>query len=84
MDMLPDAAPEADGANFATSVAEFPAVIFAGSVKPLMLKPVPEALAAEIVRVALPEFVRVMFCVVLLPTLTFPKLTLAGLIVSCG
>lgn len=82
--MLPDTPPEVEGANFATSVAEFPAVIFAGSVKPLMLKPAPEALAAEIVSVALPEFVRVMFCVVLLPTSILPKLTLAGLMVSCG
>jgi len=44
-----------------------------------MLKPVPEALAAEIVTLAVPELVNVTVCDALLPTRTFPKLTLAGL-----
>ena len=58
--------------------------MFAGSVNPLMLKPAPEALAAEMVKVALPVLVSVIVWPELLPMLTFPKFTLAGLIVNCG
>jgi hypothetical protein len=47
--------------------------------KPLTLKPVPETLAAEIVTLAVPEFVRVMDTDPLVPTRRLPKLTLAGL-----
>src|SRR3989442_6026140 len=50
---------------------------------PLMVNPVPEALAAEMVTLAVPEFVNVTVCDPLLPTSTLPKLTLAGLGVSC-
>ncbi len=46
----------------------------AGTDKPAMLKPAPEALAAEIVTLAVPELLNVMVCVPLLPTSTFPKL----------
>jgi len=44
---------------------------FAGTDKPAMLKPVPEALAAEIAMLAVPELLNVMVCVPLLPTCTF-------------
>ena len=50
--------------------------------KPATAKPVPEALADEIVTLALPVFVRVIGCNPLLPTATLPKLTLAELAVS--
>ena len=50
--------------------------------KPATAKPVPEALADEIVMLAVPEFVRVIDCNPLLPTATLPKLTLAELAVS--
>ena len=50
---------------------------------PAMAKPVPEALADEIVILVLPEFVRVIGCNPLLPTATLPKLTLIELAVSC-
>jgi hypothetical protein len=49
---------------------------------PAMAKPVPEALADEIVTLVLPEFVRVIGCNPLLPTATLPKLTLIELAVS--
>ncbi len=49
---------------------------------PVMLNPVPEALAAEIVTLAVPELLNVKVCVPLLPTSTFPKLKLEGLAVS--
>jgi hypothetical protein len=51
--------------------------------KPAMAKPIPEALADEIVILVLPEFVRVIGCNPLLPTTTLPKLTLIELAVSC-
>ena len=48
-----------------------------------MAKPVPEALADEIVILAVVELVRVIGCNPLLPTATLPKLTLIELAVSC-
>ena len=50
-----------------------------GTVNPLILKPVPEALAAEIVTLAVPEFVNVIGTDPLAPTSRLPKFTLAGL-----
>lgn len=44
-EMLPEALPALDGANVAAKVALFPALIVTGTVRPLMLKPAPDALA---------------------------------------
>ena len=52
--------------------ALLPALMFIGIVAPLMLNPVPEADAWVTVRVALPEFVKVIVCGMLLPTATLP------------
>jgi len=60
MEMLPLALPEVVGANLAVNDVFAPALIVTGTVRPLMLKPVPDALAAVIVTLAVPEFVRVM------------------------
>ncbi len=84
MEMLPEALPATVGANVAISVVLSPGLRVIGTVNPLMLKPDPDALSVEIVRGPFPEFVRVILCVALLPTVTLPKLTLDGLIVSCG
>jgi hypothetical protein len=46
--------------------------MFIGIVAPLMPNPVPEAVAWVTVRVALPEFVKVIVWGMLLPTATFP------------
>ena len=54
-----------------------------GEDNPAMAKPLPEALADEIVMMAVPEFVRVIGCNPLLPTATLPKLTFIELAVSC-
>ena len=62
------------GAKLAVKEAACPALSVAGTDKPAMLKPAPEALAAEIVTLAVPELLNVMVCVPLLPTSTFPKL----------
>ena len=59
-----------------------PALMLTGKDNPDKLKPAPEALAAVIVNVALPGFESVMVCCELLPTLTLPNTTLAGLIVN--
>lgn len=61
-----------------------PARIEVGSVSPLMLTPAPVALAAEIMSVAVPLFVTVIVCELLVPVVTFPKLTVDGLVEICG
>lgn len=61
MEMLPEALPTTAGAKFAVSVVLSPGLMVTGTVNPLTLKPAPGALAAEIVRAAVPAFVSVMF-----------------------
>jgi hypothetical protein len=82
METLPLALPVAEGANCALKVVFCPAASVSGTDMPVMLNPVPEALAAEIVTLAVPELLNVKVCVPLLPISTFPKLKLEGLAVS--
>src|SRR5216683_7227467 len=56
METLPLALPVAEGANCALNVVLCPAASVSGTDKPAMPKPVPEALAAEMVTLAVPEF----------------------------
>lgn len=79
IEMLPVTAPGVVGANFAMTEVFAPALIVTGTVNPLMLKPVPDALAAEIVTIAVPVFVKVMGTDPVLPSRRLPKATLAGL-----
>lgn len=51
---------------------------------PPPVKPVPVVVTCEMVAVALPVLVMVTDCVPLLPTVTLPKFTLAGLAASCA
>jgi hypothetical protein len=81
METLPVALPVAEGANCALKVVFCPTARVSGTDKPVMLKPVPELLAAEIVTLAVPELLNVKVCVPLLPTSTLPKLKLEGLAV---
>src|SRR5260370_22073325 len=67
------------GAKRAVKEVVCPGVRVRGTDKPVMLKPVPEVLAAEIVTLAVPELLSVMVCAPVLPTSTFPKLKLDGL-----
>jgi hypothetical protein len=60
-----------------------PAAKFIGVVRPLAVKPAPEAASCETVTLELPALVRVTALLLLLPTFTFPKLTLVGLAASC-
>src|SRR5947209_20396189 len=62
MEAVPVAMPVAEGANCAVKVVFCPAASVSGRDKPLMLKPVPEALAAERVTLAVPELVNVTVC----------------------
>ena len=71
---LPVAAPAAVGVNFIVNVVLWPAVRVRGTLRPVMLKPLPVAEPAEIVRLEPPEFVRVSVSDFELPTTTLPKL----------
>jgi len=70
------------GAKLTVKEVFCPAASVSGTDRPVRLNPVPEALAAEIVTLAVPELLNVTVCVPLLPTSTFPKLKLEGLAVS--
>jgi hypothetical protein len=79
---LPAALPADCGAKVSVKLVPWPPARVTGSVSPLKLKPVPLAVACEIVTLAPPVLVRVAACCWLLPTATLPKSTLAGFIVS--
>src|SRR5580698_962588 len=84
IEMLPLALPADVGANLALNVVLNPAPNVSGAVVPVVLKPVPAAVTAEIVTVALPPFVRVMVCELFVPVATLPNATLVGVAASCG
>jgi len=78
--MAPEAPPVDAGANLAINDVLWPA--FSVVALRSLLKPVPDALAWKIVMLLVPEFVRVMDCLLLLPTATLPKAILPGLAFS--
>src|SRR2546427_170839 len=82
-EMPPDALPVAVGANCTLKALDCPGGRVSGKVSPLMLKPGPVAPPRETVRLTLPVLLKLTACVLLLPTVTFPKATLAGLALSC-
>src|SRR2546427_785782 len=82
-EMLPDTLPVAVGANCTLKVLDCPGGRMSGKLSPLMLKPGPVAPPRETVRLTLPVLLKLTACVLLLPTVTFPKATLAGLALSC-
>jgi hypothetical protein len=71
-EMLPEALPAVVGANVAAKEPLFPGLIVTGMLRPLMLKPTPEALPWVIVNGAFPVFCKLMFFADELPTPTFP------------
>ena len=77
--MLPLAAPLVVGANSTVKDVLCPAFNVTGTVRPLRLKALPLAVAAEMVRAVPPELVRVPESDFELPTCTLPKLKLEGL-----
>jgi hypothetical protein len=72
------------GENATLKVVLPPAAIVAGTARPLMLKPVPDTFACEIVTPAVPVFFRLIVWVLVLPMATLPKLMLTGVGVSCA
>jgi hypothetical protein len=83
-EMLPVALPEPVGANCAVKLADCPAAIVSGAVTPVTLNPAPVTFTAETVTLAEPLFFNVIVCVLLLPTFTLPKFSLAGEAPSCA
>jgi len=79
IEMEPLADPLVVGVNVALNVVLCPAAIVIGVVMPLFPNPVPVMVTAETVTLAVPEFVSVIVWDPLLPTATFPKLTVEGL-----
>jgi hypothetical protein len=84
IEMLPVALPAALGANTALNVAVLPAAIVSGAVIPVVLKPAPVTVTEEIVTVALPPFVRLTVCELLVPVVTLPNAAVVGVAASCG
>lgn len=82
IETLPLALPGAVGENLTVNVVFAPALIVVGTDKPDVLNPVPDALAAVIVTLAVPEFVSVITCEPLPPTTTLPKLNAEGFALS--
>jgi hypothetical protein len=81
---VPLSAPDALGVKTTLKVALAPAAIVSGTVTPVVLKPVPEAVIFDTLTVELPVLASVTACVLLLPTLMFPKLRLVALGESCN
>jgi len=82
--ILPLALPVVAGVNVTLKVAFCPTVKVSGSDGPLMLNPVPDTVAREIVVLDVPLPVSVTVWVLLLPTVTLPKVTLEGATPSTG
>jgi|SRR5208283_3553222 len=66
------------GSNVTVKEVDPPAARASGSVGAVAVNPVPVSEIWEMDRLALPEFVKVTVCVVLVPVATFPKLREAG------
>jgi len=76
---VPLAAPGAVGAKIALKAALPPGFSVTGRLGPLKVNPLPVTLALDRVTASPPVFVTETAMVLLVPTVTFPKLTLAGL-----
>ena len=72
------------GAKATLNVTLAPAAIVSGTVRPLMLNPIPETFVPEIVSPEVPVFLRLIVWVLLVPVTTFPKLTTDGVAESRG
>lgn len=81
---VPVTLPAVLGVKTALNVALLPAAMVSGTVRPVMLKPLPDTVAWEIVRLALPALDNLMVCELLVPVTTLPKLTLVGVTESVG
>ena len=75
---VPLATPAALGAKMALNVVDWPALRVTGKLGPVKLNPVPEAAAVDTVTVAPPVLVTATETVLLVFTVTLPKLALLG------
>jgi hypothetical protein len=76
--------PAALGAKTALNVAALPAAMVTGAVIPVVLNPAPVTVTEEIVTVAVPPFVRLTVCELLVPVVTLPKGALVGVAANSG
>src|SRR5258708_24562522 len=81
---LPVALLAAVGVKLTVNAADLPGATVSGRVSPLKPKPLPETVACETFRLALPGLLSVIVCVLVVPTVTLPKLALAGTTEICG
>lgn len=77
-EMLPLAEPATDGWNCALNVLVWPGLMESGKFNPLVLKPLPVALAWVIVSVAFPGLPIRIVCELAAPTTTLPRFALDG------
>src|SRR5437870_1696707 len=83
-EMLPDALPVAVGANCTLKVLDCPGGRVTGNESGRVPWRDTVTVSWAMVRLALPELVKVRFCTPVLPTSTLPKLTLGGVTESWG
>jgi len=81
---VPVTLPAAPGVKATLNVALLPAAMVSGTAGPVMLKPLPDTVAWEIVTLALPALDSLIVCELLVPVTTLPKLALEGVGASCG
>ena len=77
-DTLPVTLPVVLGAKVTLKMADWPTARVKGKVSPLVLKPAPVTVACEMVRLAVPELVKVTLCEAVVPTRTLPMAMLVG------
>src|SRR5437667_406289 len=77
--IFPLTLPAEIGAKLTVKLEVCPAAKVKGRESPPIVKPVPVTLTCEMVRLAVPEFLRGTGCLLLLPRFTVPKARLAGL-----
>jgi len=72
------------GPKTALNVAPLPTAMVTGAVIPVVLKPTPVTVTEEIVTVALPLFVRLTVCELLVPVVTLLNAALDGVAFNCA
>ena len=72
------------GAKLTVKAVDFPGPSVSGKARPLRANPEPGPASCVMLRFAPPAFVRVTICELVWPTVTVPKLTLAGATEICG
>jgi hypothetical protein len=83
-EILPATLPAVVGAKRTVNVALWLPVRLIGRVGPVMLNPLPETVAAEIISMLPPAFLTERLCVLLVPTCTLANVSFPGLTPSCG